>query len=84
MKLALNAGKAVLCEKPLAINLAQVREMIDLARQKKVFFMEAFWSRCFPAYEDIRRALNDGRIGEPKFVQGNFGVPMDVSVGQSE
>jgi len=75
--IALNGGKNVLCEKPLAINSKQVGEMIQLAREKKVFFMEAFWSRCFPVYEEIRRALKDGKIGEPKFLQGNFGIEMD-------
>jgi len=70
VKLALNAGKAVLCEKALAINAREVQEMIDLARQKGVFFMEGFWNRCFPIYDEIRKVLKDGRIGEPKILQG--------------
>jgi len=73
VQLALKAGKHTLCEKPLGMNSKQVKEMIELARQKGVFFMEAFWSRFFPIYDEIRSALNDGRIGEPKFFQGNFG-----------
>ncbi len=39
-KLMLNAGKHVLCEKPLAINKKQVTEILELAREKKVFLME--------------------------------------------
>jgi len=58
----------------LGMNARQVREMIQLARQKNVFFMEAFWSRCLPVYEEIRRALKDDRIGEPKFLQGIMGI----------
>jgi len=77
VKLAMNGNKAVLCEKPLGMNSKQVREMLDLARQKKVFFMEAFWSRCFPIYEEIRQSLREGKIGEPKFIQGSFGIQMD-------
>ena len=39
-KLMLNAGKHVLCEKPMALNLKQAQEMIGLAKQKELFFME--------------------------------------------
>ena len=45
--LCLNHGKAVLCEKPMSLNLKQTREMIDLARSKKIFLMEGMWSRFF-------------------------------------
>src|SRR3954451_17736196 len=43
--LCLNAGKAVLVEKPFAINAVEAQQMIDFSRQKKVFLMEAVWSR---------------------------------------
>jgi len=76
-KLALNAGKHVLCEKSMAVNLKQVREMIQLARQKGLFLMEGYWSRFFPVYEEVRKALKNEEIGEPKFVQGNFGHQVD-------
>jgi len=72
-KLALEAGKPVLCEKPMGMNSKQVKQLVQFARQKGVFFMEAFWSRCFPVYDEIRAALKDGRIGVPKGVQINFG-----------
>ena len=46
--LCLNAGKAVLCEKPLTINAAQAEKVIAVARDKRVFLMEAMWTRFFP------------------------------------
>ena len=50
-KMYLNAEKAVLCEKPLCMNVKETKELVDLARAKKVFLMEAVWSRCLPAYQ---------------------------------
>ena len=50
-KMYLNAGKAVLCEKPLCMNVKETKELVDLARAKNVFLMEAVWSRCLPAYQ---------------------------------
>ena len=50
-RLYLEAGKAVLCEKPLAINLRETRQLVQLARDRGVFLMEAIWSRCIPAYK---------------------------------
>ena len=50
-RLFLEAGKAVLCEKPLAINLRETRQLVQLARDRGVFLMEAIWSRCIPAYK---------------------------------
>ena len=50
-KMYINAGKAVLCEKPLCMNVKETKELVELARSKKVFLMEAVWSRCLPAYQ---------------------------------
>ena len=44
-KLLLSNGKHVLCEKPLGMNIKETEEMVNLAREKKLFFMEAIWSR---------------------------------------
>ena len=53
----------VLCEKPFAMNAAETRAMIDTARAKKVFLMEAMWTRYFPAIESMLRAIRSGEIG---------------------
>lgn len=70
---AFKAGKAVLCEKPAAINAAELSEMIRCAREHKVFFMEAMWTRFVPPLCKVREWLADGLIGEVRMVQGNFG-----------
>ena len=47
----LAAGKAVLCEKPLCMTLAETEELVSLARSSGTFLMEAIWSRCLPVYQ---------------------------------
>lgn len=79
IRLCLEAGKPVLCEKPLTVNAAQARQLIELARAKKVFLMEALWSRFLPIYQQVRRWLDAGTIGELKLLTSTFGwnVPKD-------
>jgi len=72
-KMMMLAGKNVLCEKPLALNSRQAEEIIQLAKKQNVFFMEGFWSRCFPAYYKLREALKAGTIGEPRIVMASMG-----------
>ena len=59
-QLLLKAGKHVICEKPLGMNLKETQEMVDLARKQKLFCMEAIWSRCLPAYEKVKELLEKG------------------------
>jgi len=72
-KMFIEAGKAVLCEKPLAMNLKETNELVTLARAKGVFLMEAVWSRCLPAYRALAKELEEGKIGEVKQVIASFG-----------
>lgn len=69
---ALAAGKAVLCEKPLASSLADVQAMVDAAERGKVFLMEAMWTRFLPAIVEIKRRVSAGDIGDIRFMQGSF------------
>ena len=55
--LSLNAGKPVLCEKPFAVNAAEAQDMIERAREKNLFLMDAFWTRYFPAMGKLRELL---------------------------
>ena len=71
--LCLQHGKAVLCEKAFAVNSRQAKEMIELARAKKVFLMEAVWTKFLPQYQKLQSILRDGLLGEVKAVQINFG-----------
>jgi dihydrodiol dehydrogenase / D-xylose 1-dehydrogenase (NADP) len=71
--LCLEAGKAVLCEKPFAVNAADVGAMIDCARRNGRFLMEAHWSRFLPTLVQTREWLASGAIGEVRAVLADFG-----------
>jgi predicted dehydrogenase len=71
--LCLNHGKAVLCEKAFAINSRQAREMVELARSKNIFLMEALWTRFLPHYIKVREMLAEGSLGETKGIMAHFG-----------
>jgi len=75
-KLALDHGKHVLCEKPLCINVRETKELLDYAKAKKLFLMEAIWSRSFPSYKRLKQEIANGSIGEVKQVLVTFGVPI--------
>ena len=73
-KLLLKAGKPVLCEKPLTVNAEQARELIAISRAKRVFLMEAMWTRCLPIFPRVREWLDAGRIGRPTLVSSHFHI----------
>lgn len=75
--LCLEAGKAVLCEKPFAINAADSQVMIDTAREKKLFLMEAMWMRFNPAIIRARELLRSGTIGDVLMLQADFGFRIE-------
>jgi predicted dehydrogenase len=79
MLLCLNAGKAVLCEKPFTVNGREAAEAIALARQKKVFLMEAMWTRFVPLMVKVRDLLASGAIGKISHFIADLGtrVPFD-------
>lgn len=77
--LCLNAGKAVLCEKPFTINAAQAEQVVKVAREKNVFLMEAMWSRFFPIMYRLRELVASGAIGEPLMLQADFGFRAGVN-----
>ena len=61
--MCLDAGKAVICEKPFAINAAEASLMIEKARSKGLFLMEAMWSRYLPSIIKLNELLADNTIG---------------------
>ncbi len=71
--LALEAGKAVLCEKPFTVSAAEAEEVIAVARQKHLFLMEAMWSRFVPPIVKLRGLLAGGAVGEVRMVMADFG-----------
>jgi predicted dehydrogenase len=73
-KLCLEAGKAVLCEKPFTLDLPTTQDLVDTARARDLFLMEAMWMRTNPAILRIQELIADGAIGEVTHVQADFGV----------
>lgn len=63
IRMALNAGKHVLCEKAMVLTEADAREAFALAREKGLFLMEAMWSRFLPQYQKAKQWIEEGRIG---------------------
>ncbi|MFP4620720.1 MAG: Gfo/Idh/MocA family protein [Bacteroidales bacterium] len=74
---AINHKKAVLCEKPAAVNVRQLKEMIDRARKHDVLFMEAMWTYTLPAVAEAKKWVSAGEIGEITLIQADFGVFMN-------
>ncbi len=72
--LCLEANKAVLCEKPFTLNAHEARKVITLAQQKKLFCMEAMWTRFIPLMKKVRDLLNAGTIGDIKMLTADFGM----------
>jgi predicted dehydrogenase len=70
---ALQAGKAVLCEKPVTMNARQARDLVDVARSNGVFFAEAMWMRANPLIRSVYDDIRAGVIGEPRQVLADFG-----------
>jgi len=71
----LEAGKAVLCEKPFSLNAEQAEEVISVARKKKLFCMEAMWMRFIPLIREIKRRVDQGEIGDIQMLKADFGYP---------
>ena len=67
--LAINAGKAVMIEKPLAVNAGEAAEIRAAAEAKGVLVMEAMWSRFLPHYALLRAIVESGELGEIKYVR---------------
>ena len=72
VKLALEAGKPVVCEKPFSLNARQLAELIAQARTRRLFLMEAMWVRFQPAVVRLRSLLAQGRIGKLAWLQASF------------
>ena len=78
--LCIENNKAVLCEKAFAINCKQAKEMIDAARNKNIFLMEAVWTKFLQPFNKVKQMIDDGMLGEIKSMLVNFGfrAPADA------
>jgi predicted dehydrogenase len=73
---ALQAGKPVLCEKPLVPTARQAQRLVDTSRERRVFLMEAVWSRYLPTYDVVAGWLREGAIGALRGMQSSFCFPL--------
>lgn len=70
--LCLQAGKHVICEKPLSLNTQQTQEMILQAKASNCFLMEALWMAYLPGVQQCKKLIDQGTIGEVRFLTANF------------
>ena len=74
IRLCLESGKAVLCEKPLAMSREEAESLFRLAQEKKVLLMEGIWTRYLPAWKEIKRLVEQGEIGTVCNMRADFSV----------
>ncbi|MDT0345609.1 Gfo/Idh/MocA family protein [Streptomyces litchfieldiae] len=79
VRLCLETGKPVLCEKPFTLSEAEAKSLVDLARERGLFLMEAMWMYCNPVIRRMAELVRDGAIGEVLAVHADFGIngPLD-------
>lgn len=75
--LCLEAGKPVLCEKPFALNAQEAEHVIQVAREKGLFLMEAMWTRFFPLMARLRELLAGGAIGDVRMLVADLCIRFD-------
>lgn len=71
-KMCLQSGKNVLCEKTVTLDAGEFAELIDIAAERNVFFMEAMWMKFLPAFRKAKEWVAAGRIGNIKVVKADF------------
>jgi predicted dehydrogenase len=79
--MAIDAGKPVLVEKPLALNATHAREVLTAARNKGVFAMEAVWMRANPLIVKAQEMVAGGLIGDVVAVHADFSIGLDFDPG---
>jgi predicted dehydrogenase len=75
--MALEAGKHVICEKPFALDGDQAKRIVAVARERRLFCMEAMWMRFFPAVQHAKQLIDQGAIGDPRMLFADFGIAND-------
>lgn len=73
MKMALEAGKPVLCEKAFTANAAQAEEIFRISEEKGIFAGEAMWTRFLPSRAMIDEVIRSGEIGKVHMITANLG-----------
>ena len=78
---ALENGKHVLCEKPMALSYNDAVRMIEASKKHNKFFMEAFWTRFIPSVKEVLEKVNQGIIGDLNYVKADFNFYADEAAG---
>ncbi len=71
--MCISRGKAVLCEKPLAMNVTQVNAMIAASKAHRVLIMEAMWTAFLPHFQAAMQKIKEGALGEVIQIEADFG-----------
>ena len=77
VKLCLEHGKHVLCEKAFTVNEGQARELFALAKEKGLLLTEAIWTRYMPMRKTLEEVLESGIIGKPHMLTANLSYIID-------
>lgn len=72
IRLCLENGRRVLCEKPMVLTAEVAKALTTLAEEKNLLLMEAMWTRCLPTIRKVREWVADKAIGEARLVTANF------------
>lgn len=75
---AAQAGKHILCEKPVTVNAREFMEVLQVVKQQNVFFMEAFMYRCHPQWAKVKELIASGAIGEVRLIESTFAFNMGL------
>ena len=73
VELLMTNGIPALCEKPITVTGTQAQTLVELARQNKVFLMEALWTRTLPTWHRVRELIDEGAIGEVDHYSADIG-----------
>lgn len=76
VKMCLEKGRPVLCEKAFMLNRAEAEEAIRLSEERNVFLAEAIWTRYIPFRKTVRDVIDSGRIGRPMMLTAHLGYPV--------
>ncbi|HLI05619.1 MAG TPA: aldo/keto reductase [Ktedonobacteraceae bacterium] len=78
---AAEAGKHVLCEKPIALNFAEAMAVVEAAQRQDVFLMEAYMYRCHPQTRQLLEVIRSGVIGQVRLIEATFSFHAHVPPG---
>ncbi len=73
----LDYKKHILCEKPLTLNEKQAKAVFQKAKEKKLFVMEALWTRFLPTIIEVKQLVDDGIIGDITEIHNSFGFAFE-------